>query len=88
MAAKIYIDKLNLDQEQKSQIQHIYTTEDIQDHTFFADNESQQISTAALLAANQLDFDARESLASRWSIRWRVISGKGKMVDCQILYQW
>jgi len=69
MAAKIYIDKLNLDQEQKSQIQHIYTTEDIQDHTFFADNESQQISAAALLAANQLDFDACESLASRWSIK-------------------
>ena len=65
MAANIYISKLDLDQEQRSQIQHICTTEDIHDCTFFVDNKSQQISAAALLAANQLDFDVHESLASR-----------------------
>jgi hypothetical protein len=88
MAAKVYIDKLNLTTDQKSQIQDIYTSENIQDFTYLPDDESQQISATALLATHQLDFDARESLASRWSIKWRVNSGAGKKADCRVLYQW
>jgi hypothetical protein len=88
IAAKVYTDKLNLTAEQKCQIQDIYSSEDIEDFTYFPDDESQQISATALLAAHQLDFDARESLASRWSIKWRVNSGTREKADCRVLYQW
>jgi hypothetical protein len=89
MAAKVYIDKLNLTMEQKHQIQDIYAkSESIQDFTYLPGNESQQISATALLATHQLDFDARESLASRWSIKWQVNSGAGDKADCRVLYQW
>ena len=88
-AAKVYIDKLNLTAEQKHQIQVIYLESGIiQDFTYLPDNESQQISATALLATHQLDFDARESLASRWSVKWRVNSGTGDKADCRVLYQW
>jgi hypothetical protein len=49
--------------EQKHQIKQIYTMDNFQDITYFPDNESKQIATAAMLAANQLDFDAQESLS-------------------------
>jgi hypothetical protein len=88
MVAKVYTDKLNLTKEQKSQIQQIYAMDNVQDLTYFPDNESEQISTAAVLAANQLDFDVCESLESRWSIKWWVKSGAGKAADCRVLYQW
>jgi len=88
MAAKVYIDKLNLTTAQRSQLQDIYTSENIQDFTYLPNNENQQISATALLSTHQLDFDARESLASRWSIKWRVNSGVGKKADCRVLYQW
>ena len=59
MAAKVYIDKLNLTMEQKHQIQDIYAkSESIQDFTYLPGDESQQISATALLATHQLDFDA------------------------------
>jgi hypothetical protein len=88
MAAKVYIDKLNLTGEQRSQISRLYDQNVIEDFTYFPDNEHEQIAAAALLAAHHLDFDARECLASRWSIKWGVNSGKGSAADRRVLYQW
>ena len=88
MAARVYTDKLHLTTEQKHQTQHIYTMDNFQDITYFPDNESKQITTAAMLAANQLDFDAQESISHRWSIKWWVNSGASKAADCRVLYQW
>jgi hypothetical protein len=88
MAAKVYIDKLNLTTEQKSQILELYAQNDIEDFTYFPDKEQEQIAATALLASNHLDFDARECLASRWSIKWGVNSGTGSAADRRVLYQW
>jgi hypothetical protein len=84
----VYIDKLNLTGEQRSQISRLYDQNVIEDFTYFPDNEHEQIAAAALLAAHHLDFDARECLASRWSIKWGVNSGKGSAADRRVLYQW
>lgn len=88
MAAKVYIDKLNLTTDQKSELQDIYTSKNIQNFTYLPHDESQQISATALLATHQLYFDAWENLVSKWSIKWRVNSGAGKKADCRVLYQW
>jgi hypothetical protein len=88
MAAKIYIEKLNLTVEQKSQILGLYSRNAIEDSTYFPDKENEQIAATALLAAHHLDFDARECLASCWSIKWGVNSGKGPTADRRVLYQW
>jgi hypothetical protein len=88
MAAKVYIDKLNLTEEQKSQILILYAQNIIEDSTYFAHNEQQQIAATALLASHNLDFDVRECLASQWSIKWGVNSGKGPAADRRVLYQW
>jgi hypothetical protein len=88
MAAKVYIDKLNLTTEQRSQILRLYAQNAIDDFTYFPGNEHEQIAATALLASNHLDFDARECLASCWSIKWGVSSGKGSAADRRVLYQW
>ena len=88
MAAKIYIEKLNLTVEQKSQMLRLYSHNTIEDSTYFPDKENEQIAATALLATHNLDFDARECLASRWSIKWGVNSGKGPAADQRVLYQW
>jgi hypothetical protein len=88
MAAKVYIDKLNLTMEQKSQILELYAQNAIEDFTYFPDKEQEQIAATALLASNHLDFDARECLASHWSIKWGVNSGTGSAADRRVLYQW
>jgi len=88
MAAKVYIDKLNLTGEQRNQILGLYAQNAIEDCAYFPDNEHEQIAATALLASNHLDFDARECLASRWSIKWGVNSGKGSAADRRVLYQW
>src|ERR1700723_2116581 len=64
MAAKVYIDKLNLMTEQRSQILGLYAQNAIEDFTYFPGNEWEQIAATALLASNHLDFDARECLAT------------------------
>jgi hypothetical protein len=76
MAAKVYIEKLILTAEQRSQILELYAQDAIEDFTYFPNNGQEQIASTALLAAHHLDFDARECLASQWSIKWGVNSGK------------
>ena len=87
MVAKIYFEKLHLTVEQKSQMLRLYSHNAIKDSTYFPDNENEQIAAMALFATHHLDFDARECLASCWSIKWGVNSGKGPAAD-QSAYQW
>ena len=61
MAAKVYIDKLNLTGEQRNQILGLYAQNAIEDCAYFLDNEHEQIAATALLASNHLNFDVRES---------------------------
>ena len=55
MAAKIYIEKLNLTAAQRSQILRLYSHNAIEDSTYFPDKENEQIAATALLAAHHLD---------------------------------
>lgn len=88
IAAKVYIQKLSLTSEQSEKIQLLYTQNQPEDFIYSPDDKAEQIAATALLATHNLDFDARESLASRWSIKWGVNSGKGDTQDRRVLFQW
>lgn len=88
LAAKVYTEKLDLTTEQRDQIQWVYSQNIVKDLTYQPNNETEQISATALLATHNLDFDARESLASRWSIKWGVNSSTGEARNRRVLYQW
>lgn len=86
-AAQVYTNKLVLNTEQRQEIDQIYQRKDVDDFTYF-EGQEQQVTAAALMATHHLDFDARESLASRWSIKWSAESGKGNKKSRRVLLQW
>jgi hypothetical protein len=63
----------------------LYSHNAIEDTTYFPDKENEQIAATALLATHHL---ARECLASHWSIKWGINSGKDPAADRRVLYQW
>ncbi|KAF8487640.1 hypothetical protein JB92DRAFT_3021616 [Gautieria morchelliformis] len=87
LAAKVYTDKLDLTEAQRRQIDKIYKTNEIEDYTFLSTNEPQQNEATARMATLQLDFNARESLASRWSNKWAMNTGKGHKRNQRVLVQ-
>lgn len=89
IASQVYLHKLDLTAEQNEKIQHLYNNSRTEDSTYLPESESEQIVATALLATYHLDFDARASLASRWSIKWAVFSGAtGNKQNRRVLYQW
>jgi hypothetical protein len=54
-----------------------------------ADDGASQVSAAAIMASYELDLDSREDAASRWSVKWCTVRGKGTDNEVQrVLYQW
>jgi|SRR5882762_5440648 len=86
-ASKLYIDKLTLTESQKVQINELYAINQVEDTTYTKDDNS-QIGAAIALGTRHLDLDARESVGSRWSIKWSRSTGKKGKVTQRTLYQW
>ena len=59
----------------------------VEDITYTKDDDS-QLGTAIALGTRHLDLDARESVGSRWSIKWSRSTGKKGKVTQRTLYQW
>lgn len=89
IASQIYLQYLTLAPEQEMALSEIYQSGDsIEEKIFRTEDESDQLAAAAMLATNYLDLDSRESLGSRWSIRWGKSDGKDKSRVRKVLYQW
>lgn len=89
VASQIYLQYLTLNKEQDAELTTIYRSGDnIEDTVFHPDSDTEQLAAAAILAANYLDLDARESLGDRWSVRWGKTDGKGAAQTRKVLYQW
>ncbi|KAJ3523870.1 hypothetical protein NM688_g8655 [Phlebia brevispora] len=84
--SEIPFDHLHLDEDQRISIKEIYTAPEPRSfsRTYKLDDESDQVAAVSFLAANRLDFDARECLDNKWNIRW---SGKGDKETWRVLYQ-
>jgi hypothetical protein len=89
IASQIYIQYLMLTQEQNNVLSEIYQSSDgIKDKVFDPEEEPDQFAATAILAANYLDLDSRESLGSHWSVRWGNTCGKDALKFKKVLYQW
>jgi hypothetical protein len=90
IASEIYLEKLTLTEEQRTQIKAKYQDgQEIEDITFNPTDGTEQLAAAALLGTNHLDIDSRESLENRWSVKWgRSTGGKRNGQTRRVLYQW
>jgi len=89
--AEIYLNYLAISEEQESSIKAIYDNGQAVNTCFNAFDTKDQTKAAAILAANGLDIEARESLDNHWSIRWKKALKKGyqkREQELQVLYQW
>ncbi|KAI0764481.1 hypothetical protein BC629DRAFT_919838 [Irpex lacteus] len=87
--SSIYLKRLALDAEQREKITAIYRDQQHFFQKFDVDDEQDQLSASAILAANHIDFDALEALQNKWQTRWSKRDAKGKRNETQrVLYQW
>ena len=77
---------LELSKDQLSAIQLLSREQDgVLEEEYRGDTEVDQIRAASILAANQLDIDARECAKNKWVIKW---VGSGAANVKRVLYQW
>jgi len=89
LASGIYLQKLITTRQQDDQInQHYLRNEGIEDHTYLATDEDEQMAAAALLATHNLDSESHEDYGSWWSVKWSKLLGKGAGQKQRVLYQW